>query len=474
MAHLTINPDSANAWVVILKEGETTFGRADDNDVRVEEGGISSHHCKVILDKGNVTIIDLNSTNGTNVNGSRVTQAVWNPGQIIHLGQLPVRLEGAQPVAVATPVAAPVAVAGAAAAPPPIPVPMPTAAAPAAKGPMRLRISGSAGHSEPAPAAAAVAVEAAPADLPPPVVGSSAMTAPPGTRCKSHNQSLAKWYCGKCRKFFCDLCITMRPSHTGNHHLCRACGGECQPVHTEREADGSERGFFARIPGAFLYPVKGMGVVVLIIVTIIYAGSSMMGGIFGWIFQMMATGYLFVFLQSIIHCSAAGDDEMPSMPEFDGLFGAFFTLLGTIIFCFSLPIGLLIAKFADVDIPPSFIVASIFLCLIYFPMAFLSVAMNDSVMAVNPMVVIPAILKVPLHYAATVIILCCVFGVRILGDTFTAVAGGDALSTRDMSVMFMSFGIKIVWALLSIYLLAVGIRILGILYVTNKEKIGWF
>ena len=468
MAHLTINPDSANAWVVILKEGETTFGRAEDNDVRVEEGGVSSHHCKVILDKGAVTIIDLNSTNGTHVNGARVNQAVWNPGQIIHLGQLPVRLEGAPPAA-AMRVAAPVAVAVAATAPPPIPVTIPTAA-PAAKGPMRLRISGSTAPAEPPPAAA----ETAPAtESPPPITDAGAMTAPPGTRCKSHRQSPAKWYCGKCRKFFCDLCISTRASHTGNHHLCRACGGECQPVQTQLEA-GNERGFFRRIPSALLYPVKGMGVVVLIIVTIIYAGSSMMGGIFGWLFQMMATGYLFVFLQSIIHCSAAGDDEMPSMPEFDGLFGAFFTLLGTIMFCFCLPIGLLIAKFADVDIPPSFIVASIFLCLIYFPMAFLSVAMNDSVMAVNPMVVIPAILKVPLHYAATVFILCAVFGVRILGDTFTAAAGGDALSTREMSVMFMSFGIQIVWSLLSIYLLTVSIRILGILYVTNKAKIGWF
>src|SRR5438445_3608357 len=127
MAHLTINPNNANAWVVILKEGENTFGRADDNDVRVEEGGVSSHHCRVILDQGVVTIIDLNSTNGTSVNGARITQAVWNPGQIIHLGNLPVRLEGAQPAVGAVPVAVPVAVpigAAVAAAAPPIPVPM--------------------------------------------------------------------------------------------------------------------------------------------------------------------------------------------------------------------------------------------------------------------------------------------------------------------------------------------------------------
>jgi len=226
--------------------------------------------------------------------------------------------------------------------------------------------------------------------------------------------------------------------------------------------------------GAFLYPLKGMGVLILIFITIVFVGSSMMRGMFSFIFQAMATGYLFLFMQNIIHCSAAGDEDMPSLPDFSGLFSAFFTLIGTIVFCFFLPIGLLIAKACDVDIPIPAIIATAFLSLLYFPMAFLSVAMNDSVMAVNPLIVVPAILKVPLEYTVTTILLCAVFGLRILGDTFAAVAGDGALSTYDMSTLFMSVGIKLVWSVTSIYLLTVSIRFLGILYVTQKEKLGWF
>jgi len=131
MAQLTFNPNSPSAWSVTLKEGENTIGRADDNDVCTGEGGVSSHHCRVSLNQGVVTITDLNSTNGTSVNGHPITQATWSPGQIIHLGQLPVRLEGAGPIPVATLVTAPTAAPSAPAAEPP---------APLTKSPMRLRI----------------------------------------------------------------------------------------------------------------------------------------------------------------------------------------------------------------------------------------------------------------------------------------------------------------------------------------------
>jgi hypothetical protein len=107
-------------------------------------------------------------------------------------------------------------------------------------------------------------------------------------------------------------------------------------------------------------------------------------------------------------------------------------------------------------------------------MAFLSVAMNDSFLAVNPLIVVPAILKVPLEYLVTTILLCAVFGLRIWGDSYATAAGDGALSTTEMSTMFMAIGIKMLWSVTSIYLLTVSIRFLGIMYVTQKEKLGWF
>jgi hypothetical protein len=37
----------------------------------------------------------------------------------------------------------------------------------------------------------------------------------------------------------------------------------------------------------------------------------------------------------------------------------------------------------------------------------------------------------------------------------------------------LSFALSALWALISIYLLTVTMRILGVLYVTKKHKLGW-
>jgi pSer/pThr/pTyr-binding forkhead associated (FHA) protein len=459
MPTITINPDGAKAQVITLKEGENTVGRADDNDICITEGGVSSHHCKIIVNGPNVTLVDLNSTNGTAVNGARITEAAWNEGDLVYLGNLPVRLGDAIPMAV--PLAEAVAVAAVAPA-------APTAVA--AKGPIRLRISKSQEEPSSSPAAEPEVV----ASSLPPHMASEIMSAPAGTRCKSHPKSPARWHCPKCRKFFCDLCVSTRASHLGPAHNCRTCGGNCVQVQLEYAASAEDRGFFARLPGAFIYPFLGTGVLVLIFATILFALLGAVSGIFSILLTMAAVGYLFLFMQNIIQATANNEDRMPGMPDFDGLFGAFFTMAGTVLFCFSLPIGLLIATFSGAPIPPSFLIGSMFLSWLYFPMAFLAVAMNDSVMAANPMVVIPAILKVPGQYIVTALLLCGVFGFRLLGDMLASAASDATMTTRDMSVMFLAFGFRAIWAFISLYLLTVGMRIMGILYVTQKHKLGWF
>lgn len=76
-----------------LNVDKTTIGRVDDNTFQIAEASISSHHCKVLLQGGEVVIKDLNSTNGTFLNGEKVTETVLKPGQILRLGQVELRLE---------------------------------------------------------------------------------------------------------------------------------------------------------------------------------------------------------------------------------------------------------------------------------------------------------------------------------------------------------------------------------------------
>ena len=48
-------------------------GRRESCDIVLRFGNVSAHHCEMVLEKGYWFIRDLNSRNGTKVNGLRVT-----------------------------------------------------------------------------------------------------------------------------------------------------------------------------------------------------------------------------------------------------------------------------------------------------------------------------------------------------------------------------------------------------------------
>ncbi|MDA2988906.1 MAG: trypsin-like peptidase domain-containing protein [Actinomycetota bacterium] len=64
----------------------TTFGRAPDNDVVLDDDTVSSHHATLESTPQGLSLTDLGSTNGTFVNGTRVQQAVVTQGDAVRLG----------------------------------------------------------------------------------------------------------------------------------------------------------------------------------------------------------------------------------------------------------------------------------------------------------------------------------------------------------------------------------------------------
>ena len=82
-----------------LKVDKTTIGRVEDNTFQIAEPSVSSHHCEILLRGGDVVVRDLNSTNGTFINGEKVAESVIKPGQILRLGQIEMRLETDAPAA---------------------------------------------------------------------------------------------------------------------------------------------------------------------------------------------------------------------------------------------------------------------------------------------------------------------------------------------------------------------------------------
>ncbi|MGD0411540.1 MAG: FHA domain-containing protein [Verrucomicrobiota bacterium] len=102
MPRLVILSEGLTGRAHELKVEKTTIGRVDDNTFPIGEASVSSHHCEILLRGSEIVLRDLNSTNGTFINGQQLTgEAVLKPGQIIRLGQVEMRLEdaGAKPPA---------------------------------------------------------------------------------------------------------------------------------------------------------------------------------------------------------------------------------------------------------------------------------------------------------------------------------------------------------------------------------------
>ncbi|MEI6072310.1 MAG: AAA family ATPase [Verrucomicrobiae bacterium] len=70
-----------------LSEARCSFGRRSDMDVLLEDSLVSGAHAELrCTDEGVWKIVDLGSSNGTLLNGTRVTSASLSPGDIVQIG----------------------------------------------------------------------------------------------------------------------------------------------------------------------------------------------------------------------------------------------------------------------------------------------------------------------------------------------------------------------------------------------------
>jgi hypothetical protein len=182
----------------------------------------------------------------------------------------------------------------------------------------------------------------------------------------------------------------------------------------------------------------------------------------------MYYGYLYSYLQNVIHTTAHGDEHEPELPDItdigQDLVAPFIQLVCTIFLCFGPTIACLVwaIGFDGGGIAIIGAVATGLFGCFYFPMAFLTVAMFDTVAGINPMVVIPAIFKFPLQYLVTFVLLALGIGVYWFG-----LRGLPEL----LPIPILP---TIVGGFIFLYLLTVMSRILGLLYFVNRHRLGWF
>ena len=78
-----------------LRQGSARVGRSPDNPICIPDGSVSAVHCELVVTAISVKVRDLESTNGTFIDGKPVREAVLAAGQTLQLGQVEMRLDRA-------------------------------------------------------------------------------------------------------------------------------------------------------------------------------------------------------------------------------------------------------------------------------------------------------------------------------------------------------------------------------------------
>jgi hypothetical protein len=192
MARLQIRSHDISPGEVALAPGCNRIGREGENEILLPHDSVSRKHCEVWLMEDAVLVRDLQSRNGTFVNGERITEAEWLEGQTLRVGDIELVLADA---------------------------------------PVRISVP----------------------DLPLPTQPKQQQFFEDGTpACLNHDAVAAIFHCtGKCGKMFCGECVReLRVAGGAPRRFCPECGGQCERLApTARAAKRSS--WLSKIKDAF-------------------------------------------------------------------------------------------------------------------------------------------------------------------------------------------------------------------------------
>jgi pSer/pThr/pTyr-binding forkhead associated (FHA) protein len=91
---LLLQPSGA---AIEVDRSDSIVGRHSEADVRLPLPDVSRRHCRLSFVEGCWQVIDLNSLNGTHVNGEAVLQAPLEPGDLLRVGGFTFAVEVGRP-----------------------------------------------------------------------------------------------------------------------------------------------------------------------------------------------------------------------------------------------------------------------------------------------------------------------------------------------------------------------------------------
>jgi Flp pilus assembly CpaF family ATPase len=95
MLILTLAEKGGESKDLTFDKTEIRVGRVRDNDIVLPKGNVSKHHCRLLLQNGQLLVEDLGSTNGTYVNGRKIAEATSiSTSDKVFVGDFAIRVTG--------------------------------------------------------------------------------------------------------------------------------------------------------------------------------------------------------------------------------------------------------------------------------------------------------------------------------------------------------------------------------------------
>jgi len=217
--------------------------------------------------------------------------------------------------------------------------------------------------------------------------------------------------------------------------------------------------FFQLLSGAFFYPIRGQGVFVLLVGAFFFEVAWLLTivPLAGWILGIFLLFYYGAFMLEIMTNTAAGKDQLPYWPDISRLWENIFRpcVLALLTVLFSAVPLIAVGVVAGVyDWEPDWWVwlGAGIVSGLYWPMSLLAVSLSDRLLAMNPAIILPAIARVPFKY----LVACAVLVVIVW---FNMWIGNPPIFVRQFA---------------GLYLGALQMRILGLIYYVNRHDLGWF
>src|SRR5260370_40472761 len=94
MCSIRVNEKGGEAKGLEFDKPEVTIGRVQGNDISLPKGNVSKRHSRIVLKDGKFIIVDLKSTNGTYVNGRKITSPLVIKGSDkVYIGDFIISVE---------------------------------------------------------------------------------------------------------------------------------------------------------------------------------------------------------------------------------------------------------------------------------------------------------------------------------------------------------------------------------------------